>query len=231
MISVVIPVYNEEEQLEWSVKKVLETCKKNYKNFEIIIADNASTDKTLEIANNLSEKYKQVKFIHLKEKGRGRALKKAFIDNDSDVMCYMDVDLSTDLKYLKKLTDAIENGSDIAFGSRLKKGSEVERSLKRDIMSRGYNLLLKAFLDVNFKDAQCGFKAINRKIVRELIPQIKNNEWFFDTELLVKGERMGYKLVEIPIKWKEDKGSTVNIVNTVKSYIENIFRLRKELKV
>jgi len=185
----------------------------------------------LEIANNLSEKYKQVKFIHLKEKGRGRALKKAFIDNDSDVMCYMDVDLSTDLKYLKKLTDAIENGSDIAFGSRLKKGSEVERSLKRDIMSRGYNLLLKAFLDVNFKDAQCEFKAINRKIVRELIPQIKNNEWFFDTELLVKGERMGYKLVEIPIKWKEDKGSTVNIVNTVKSYIENIFRLRKELKV
>ena len=98
-------------------------------------------------------------------------------------------------------------------------------------MSRGYNLLLKAFLDVNFKDAQCEFKAINRKIVRELIPQIKNNEWFFDTELLVKGERMGYKLVEIPIKWKEDKGSTVNIVNTVKSYIENIFRLRKELKV
>jgi len=229
-VCVVIPVYNEEEQLASSVEKVLEVCKKNYKNFEIMIADNASTDRTLEIAKDLAKKHNQVKFVHLDQKGRGRALKKAWTTTDADIMCYMDVDLSTDLKHLKELTDAIQEGYDISFGSRHKKESELERSFKRDVLSRGYNFLLKLFLGVSFGDAQCGFKAINKKVAKELIPKIQDNEWFFDTELLVKGEKFGYKLKEIPVKWIEDKGSTVHIRKTVINYLKNIFRLRKELK-
>lgn len=229
-ICVVVPVYNEEKQVESSVEKILDVCRKNYQNFEILIADNASTDKTLEIAKVLSKKYAEVKFIHLDQKGRGRALKKAWTTTNADVMCYMDVDLSTDLAYIKPLTDAIENGYDISFGSRHKKGSILKRSLKRDILSRGYNFLLKIFLDVQFSDAQCGFKAINKRVAEKLIPMIKNNEWFFDTELLVKGEKLGYRLKEIPVKWDEDPESTVKIKRTVESYIRNIFRVRKELK-
>jgi glycosyltransferase involved in cell wall biosynthesis len=227
---VVIPVYNEERDLEWSVENVLKVCKKNYKNFEILIADNASTDQTPEIAKKLSKKYKPVKYIHLDKKGRGRALKKAWSTTDSEIMCYMDVDLSTNLKFLKPLTDAIEEGYDISFGSRHKKGSEVDRSVKREILSRGYNLILKLILKVQFNDAQCGFKAINRKVLKEIISTIDNNEWFLDTELLVKGERWGYKLKEIPVKWVEDKGSTVNVKRTVESYLRNIFRLKKRIK-
>lgn len=229
-ICVTLPVYNEEAQLADSVEKVLAVCKENYKNFEILIADNASTDKTLEITKILSKKHKKVKYIHLDQKGRGRALKKAWSTTDADIMCYMDIDLSTDLKHLKELTDAIESGYDIAFGSRLSKGSELKRGLKRDILSRGYNFLLKLFLNVGFNDAQCGFKAVNKRVVKELLPKVENNEWFFDTEMLVKGERYGYKLKEIPVKWIDDEGSTVNIKKTVESYMKNIFRVRKELK-
>ncbi|MEM5793453.1 MAG: glycosyltransferase family 2 protein [Candidatus Aenigmatarchaeota archaeon] len=229
-ICVTLPVYNEEEQLEGSVDKVLGVCRKNYKNFEILIADNASKDRTLEIAKKLSEKYPEVRYIHLPQKGRGRALKKAWMSTDADIMCYMDIDLSTDLKHLKELTDAIEEGYDISFGSRMKKESELKRSLKRDILSRGYVFLLKIFLNFQFTDAQCGFKAINSRVAAELIPKIKDNEWFFDTELLIKAQYFGYRLKEIPVKWIEDKGSTVNIPKTVKSYLKNIFRLRKELK-
>ncbi|MCX8178886.1 MAG: glycosyltransferase family 2 protein [Candidatus Aenigmarchaeota archaeon] len=229
-VCVTLPVYNEQEQLESSALKVLEICKKNYKDFEILIADNASTDATLDIAKKLSKEYKQIKYIHLPQKGRGRALKTAWQSTDADIMCYMDIDLSTDLKHLKELTDAIEKGYDISFGSRHLKESELERSFKRDVLSKGYNFLLKLFLNVDFKDAQCGFKAINKKVATELLPKISDNEWFFDTELLVKGQRFGYKLKEIPVKWTEDKGSTVKIWKTVSNYMKNIFRLRKELK-
>lgn len=229
-VCVTLPVYNEQEQLESSTLKVLDVCKRNYKDFEILIADNASTDATLDIAKKLAKRYKQVKYIHLPQKGRGRALKAAWQSTDADIMCYMDIDLSTDLKHLKQLTDAIEQGYDIAFGSRHMKESELERSFKRDVLSKGYNFLLKLFLSVDFKDAQCGFKAINKKVAVELLPKIADNEWFFDTELLVKGQRFGYKLKEIPVKWTEDKGSTVKIWKTVSNYMKNIFRLKKELK-
>ncbi len=228
-VCIVIPVYNEEKQLEWSIKSIIKVCKKNYSEFEIMIADNASIDKTLKIAKKLSEKYKQVNYIHMDQKGRGRALKNAWTRTDADIMCYMDVDLSTDLKYLKTLTNAIEDGYDISFGSRHQKQSKLNRSLKRDILSKGYNFLLKLFLNVQFNDAQCGFKAINIRVAKELISKIENNEWFFDTELLVKGEKFGYRLKEIPVKWTEDEESTVNLKKTIESYLKNIFRLRKEL--
>jgi glycosyltransferase involved in cell wall biosynthesis len=229
-ICVVIPVYNEEEQLEWSVEKVLKVCKSNYNNFQILIADNASTDKTLNIAKKLSKKHKEVTCIHLDQKGRGRALKRSWTTTDADIMCYMDVDLSTDLKYLKPLTDTIEEGYDISFGTRHQKDSKLERSVKRDILSKGYNYLLKVFLNFPYNDAQCGFKAINKQVAKELVPGIENNEWFFDTELLIKGLHFGYRLKPIPVEWIEDKGSTVKIKKTVENYLRNIFRVRKELR-
>jgi len=231
-LSIVIPVYNEEKILEDSITKIRNFSIKNMSNYKwgIIIANNASTDNTLKIAKKLSKKYNNVGFIHLNKKGRGRALRKAWTESNSDILCYMDVDLSTDLGALPNLIKAIDEGYDVVTGSRFLPDSKVERKLKREILSRGYNSLLKLILNVKFKDAQCGFKAVNKRIVKEIIPLIKNNEWFFDTELLVLSEKKGYKIKEIPVKWTEDKDSKVRTAQTSFNYIKSIFRLRKELK-
>lgn len=197
----------------------------NY-DFRIMIANNGSTDNTLEIAKGLSN----ITAIHLDEKGRGRALRKAWTESKADVMCYMDVDLSTDIGDLPRLIDAIAmENYDIAFGSRLIRGSKTRRSLKRELLSRGYNFLVKLLLGVKFSDAQCGFKAVNKKIVREIVPMVKDNGWFFDTELLVLAERKGYRIKEIPVGWEERKDSKVGIFETVFGYIGNLVRLRRRL--
>ncbi len=227
-VSIILPVYNEEECLEKNTETVLKYARKFYKNFEIVIADNASTDKTLEIAKKLSKKHEQIRYIHLDKKGRGRALKKAWTESKAEIMCYSDIDLSTDIKALKKLTDPIEQGYDISIATRHSKKSEVDRSFKREILSRGYNFLLKLFLNTKISDAQCGFKAVNRRVVKEIIPLVKDNEWFFDTEMLILAEKKGYRIKEIPVKWVEDRGTTVNIKKTVIDYLKSIFRLRRE---
>jgi len=208
----------------------MKVCRKNYgNNFEIVVANNASKDRTLEIAKKLSKKYKEVKYIHLNEKGRGRALRKAWSILDGDILCYMDVDLSTDLKHLKQLTDAIKNGADVAFGTRLVPDSETERCFTRTLYSRTYNLLLKLFFNAKFTDAQCGFKAINSKVAKNIVPYVEGNKWFFDSELLIKAGRNGYKLAEIPVLWVEDLGTTVNIRKIIIEYLTCILKLRYDL--
>ncbi len=228
-ISIILPVYNEEECLEKNTETVLKYAKKFYENFEIVITDNASIDKTLDIAKKLSKKYKEIRYIHLDQKGRGRVLKKAWNESKADILAYSDIDLSTDIKAIKKLTDAIDQGYDIATASRHSKQSQLDRTFKREILSKGYNFLLKLFLNTKISDAQCGFKAVNRRVVKEIIPLVKDNEWFFDTEMLILAERKGFRIKEIPVKWVEHAGSTVHIKKTVTDYLKSVFRLRKEL--
>jgi len=229
-VNVTLPVYNEEKALEGSVEELINFIQglSEY-DFMIVIADNASTDGTLAIAKELAEKHPNVKPLHLDEKGRGRALKASWTKHPADVMCYMDIDLSTDLKHLKPLIDSVLGDADTATGSRLMPKSEVGRSIKREILSRGYNILLKLFLGVGFSDAQCGFKAINKAAAENILPHVKDNEWFFDTELLVRSERAGLKVAEIPVKWVEDRDSKVAVARTSSDYIKSIFRLRSEL--
>ncbi|MBD3203421.1 glycosyltransferase [Candidatus Woesearchaeota archaeon] len=226
---IIFPVYNEEHNLEKGVIKLLNFLKKQNVNFDyrIIIADNASTDKTLKKAKKLAKKYKEVKFIHLDKKGRGRALRKSWMESSADIVCYMDIDLSTELGAFPKCINALEKGYDIAIGNRLNRKSKViDRTLKREILSRGYNLLLKIIFNTRIDDAQCGFKSLKTNVSKKLVPKIKNNEWFFDTELLLLAERQGYKIKQIPIKWKDDPDTRVNIIETVWSYIKNIYRMK-----
>ncbi|MGH9935138.1 MAG: glycosyltransferase, partial [Blastocatellia bacterium] len=165
--------------------------------------------------------------IHLTQKGRGRALRHAWMQSKADVVCYMDVDLSTDLSFLPKLIGAIAHeGYDVATGSRLMRGSRIKRSLNREIISRIYNLFLKAVLFTRFSDAQCGFKAVSRKVVDRIVPQIVDQSWFFDTELLALAERQGYRIKDIPIVWIEDDDSRVKIVRTAWDDIKGVLRLR-----
>ncbi len=228
-IDIVLPVYNEESMLSKSLETLRAFLVANtISDYEIVIADNASTDNTLAVAKQLALKSHHVTWIHLDQKGRGRALRKAWLESTADVMCYMDIDLSTELTALSKMLEAFKNGCDVVYGSRLSKNSTVQRTFEREILSRGYNLLVKLFLRTTFSDAQCGFKGITRKAAHELIPLIEDNNWFFDTELLVLAERKGYMLCEIPVLWRDDgtRQSKVKIAGTCWDYIKNIKRLR-----
>lgn len=229
-VLVVVPVYNEEGVLEASVEKVLGfTAGITDYGWRVLIADNASSDSTLGVAESLARKHPNVGVIHLDEKGRGRALKKAWSEGDADVSCYMDVDLSTGLNALPHLVRAVLEGSDAAIGNRYMKGSQTKRSLKRLVLSRGYNILLKVFLGVSFSDAQCGFKAVNRRVVSDILPDIKDNGWFFDTELLILSERAGLRITDVPVAWSENPDSKVKTVETIADYVGSILRLRRTL--
>jgi glycosyltransferase involved in cell wall biosynthesis len=228
-VDVVIPVYNEEAQLADSVDTLrgfLQThCPYRW---QIIVADNASIDHTPQICQKLQTCHPgKVTFIRLEQKGRGRALRMAWSKSTADVVCYMDVDLSTNLRALPPMLAAlIHSDYDLATGSRLMHGAIVTRQWRREIISRTYNLLIRLMFWHRFRDAQCGFKGATRRAVDELVPQVKDQAWFFDTELLLKGERQGYRIFELPVEWIEDLDSRVKIVKTAWEDIKGLVRVR-----
>jgi glycosyltransferase involved in cell wall biosynthesis len=226
-IKVVLPVYNEEKELKPHALKVKKFLEENLGNYlwKIIIVDNASTDKTPKIGQELGRR-PTISYLRLEEKGRGRAVKRAWGAAGADIFVYMDIDLSTDLGCLPLLIKAIEDGFDIAIGSRLLPSSKVtDRTLKRELLSRGYNFLIKILFGVHFSDAQCGFKAVNKRVVDELLPRVLDNEWFFDSELLIMGENLGFKIYEEPVIWRDNPGSTVRLLPTISGDLKGIVRL------
>ena len=227
-IDVVIPVYNEEKILAGSVARLRGHLRQNCPyRWRIVIADNASVDRTEKVARRLVSKYPEVAYLRLPLKGRGRALREAWLRSNADVVSYMDVDLSTDLSGFMPMIEPLVRGeADVALGSRFSKGAKVERGLKREILSRGYIALIKLFFRCGFSDSQCGFKAATREAVQALVPLIENQGWFFDAELLLLAEHYGYRLHEVPVVWIDDPDSRVNIVQTVAEHFINLLRLR-----
>jgi glycosyltransferase involved in cell wall biosynthesis len=227
-VDVIIPVYNEERDLPRCVERLSAFLKDNLPNpWRIVVADNGSTDGTLRVCEELSDEYPRVTYIHLDQKGRGRALKRAWTESEADVVSYMDVDLSTGLEHFPSLVNTIEEGADVAIGSRLMRGSKVQRKMKREITSRGYNMLIKLlFWNTRFHDAQCGFKAVNRRTVRAIVPLVKNNNWFFDTEMLLIAQRHGFKIREVPVRWADDPDTRVKVLKTAWEDVRGLLRLR-----
>jgi len=228
-VDVVIPVYNEEAQLAKSIGTLRDFCSKNLTTvkFRVVVADNGSTDSTLAVAQSLAKQYPDVGDIHIEQKGRGRALRRAWLESPADIMCYMDVDLSTDLEMIKPLlAGVLEEGCDVAYGSRLSRASDIERSLKREINSRGYITLIKLLFWTKFADAQCGFKAITREAAQRLLPHVEDGEWFFDTELLILAEKSGCRLKEVPVRWVEDPDSRVKFPRDIIKMASQLLRLR-----
>ncbi|MGB2695341.1 MAG: dolichyl-phosphate beta-glucosyltransferase [Dehalococcoidia bacterium] len=228
-LDIVLPVYNEAHVLAGSVEKLRAYLTETSFPYQwrIVIADNASTDATLAVAQELAAQYDDVTPLHLPQKGRGRALRKAWLESDADAMCYMDIDLSTDLGALLSLARAVlEEGYDVSTGSRMTRGSNITRSLKRETTSRGFIFLIKLLFLSKLSDTQCGFKAISRRAAHELIPRIENEEWFFDTELLLLAEKGGYRVKDIPIKWIEDPDTRVNVLKTVLEDLRGLARMR-----
>jgi glycosyltransferase involved in cell wall biosynthesis len=229
-VDLVIPCYNEERVLATSVEKLRDWCAEHLSQYRsrIVIANNASTDGTLAVADRLAAQDPDgVKVMHLDQKGRGRALTKAWLESDADAMCYMDVDLSTDLAMVTPLLAAVlEEGYDVAYGSRVAKGANIKRSLKREVNSRGYILLFKLLFQARFSDAQCGFKAMSRQAAQELLPHVRDVEWFWDTELLVIAEKGGWKLKEIPVRWVEDPDTRTRFPQDVIKMSTQALKLR-----
>lgn len=223
-VDVVLPVYNEEAILAASVAELHEFLSVHCQDLQwcILIADNASSDGTREVAGEVCRRYSNVAYLYCPTRGRGWALRTAWSSSSADIVGYMDVDLSTNLNSLPVSIMGLCYGFDIAIGNRLMQGARITRRWKREVISRGYNTLAKALHWNHFSDAQCGFKFLKRSVALDLLPSVKNNNWFFDTELLLKGEWRKYRILEVPVEWVEDLDSKVRIIPTA---IEDVFGL------
>ncbi|MFJ6778392.1 glycosyltransferase [Streptomyces yangpuensis] len=233
VLDVVIPVFNEEKDLGPCVRRLHDHLTRTFPYpFRITVADNASTDRTPQVAAGLAAALDCVHSTRLEEKGRGRALRTVWSGSDAPVLAYMDVDLSTDLNALLPLVAPLISGhSDLAIGTRLARSSRVVRGAKREFVSRAYNLLLRSSLAARFSDAQCGFKAIRREVAERLLPLVEDTGWFFDTELLVLAERAGLRIHEVPVDWVDDPDSTVHIVKTATEDLKGVWRVGRALAV
>jgi putative flippase GtrA len=231
VLDVTVPVYNEAHVLERSIAALHAYLSEHFPfTWRITIADNASTDGTLDVARECAERFTGVGVLHLDRKGRGLALREAWSRSDARVCAYMDVDLSTGLDALLPLVAPLITGhSDVAIGSRLAPGASVARGPRREIISRSYNVILKTVFAVRFRDAQCGFKAIRTDVARVLLPAVEDDGWFFDTELLLLAEHNGLRVHEVPVDWVDDPDSRVNVRRTAADDLKGVWRVARTL--
>jgi putative flippase GtrA len=227
LVEITVPVYNEEHVLTASIEKLhAYLCDGFPFAWRILIVDNASTDRTHQVAQELAERFTEVEVLHLDAKGRGRALRAAWTRSTADVVAYLDVDLSTGLTGLLPLVAPLISGhSDVAVGSRLSSGSAVARGPKREMISRIYNLILRLVFAVRFRDAQCGFKALRSGVAHSLLPAVVDEEWFFDTELLLLAEHNGLRIHEVPVDWVDDPDSRVDVTATALGDLRGVRRM------
>jgi glycosyltransferase involved in cell wall biosynthesis len=228
-VDVVLPVYNEAHVLERSVRSLHAFLQDNLAHeWRILIADNGSKDGTFEVAKRLELELGQVFALHVPEPGRGRALTQAWMQSEADVLTYMDIDLSSGLEAFPRLvSDVAEHGYDVAAGSRLSKDSDVTRSLKREVLSRGFVALIYLLSGARLADTQCGFKAISRRCARKLLPYTQDTGWFWDTELLLMAAKGGWRVSFVPVRWVEDTDSRVKIGSTVWRDLKGLLRMRR----
>lgn len=236
-ILMVIPAHNEEEVLQKNISQLYKFLKLSMvrHTWRIVISDNNSTDRTRDIAQDLSKQLAGVLYHFVSRKGKGAAIRSAWMQYEADIYCFMDADLSTDLSALPSLIRALaDEGFDMACGSRFLRESRVYRSITRKIASFAYHFVLRLLLGLQTKDAPCGFKAVKKTIRDAIVPKIQSNEWFFDSELVILSEKFGYTIKEIPIIWhdtpQEGRMSQVKIASLGLEYIRNVLRVRKALK-
>jgi len=237
-VDIVVPVLNEQDALEKNITRILNYANHNLNDqyhCQIIIADNGSTDNTPQIAKKLEAlNSSEIFYRRVDKRGVGLALKSTWSKSKSDIVGYMDLDLATDLRYLPHALDAlVKRGHDIAYGTRLHKDSIVNgRSLKRAVISRIFNTIVKRYLGVTFSDGMCGFKFLKTDILNQLIKNGANSDgWFFCTEILVVAEWAGLKLFELPVEWTDSPDSKVKLGRLSFEYLKAMrsLKIKKEL--
>ncbi len=209
-LSVILPVYNEEKVLRSSVRRIRQTLKKTGRVFEIIISEDGSTDRTREIAKSLESD--DITVLHNSVRmGKGAAIQTAISHTRSNIVIFMDADLASNPGHVKELVGLLESGTAIVIGSRYLDGSKTKRTMVRHVASRGFNFLVRLLLGSKLTDHQCGFKAFRKDLILPLLDEVEDGKWFWDTELLVRAQRKGLKIAEIPIEWTEDNDSRFRI--------------------
>lgn len=234
---IVIPAYNEEMIISQNIMTLLDFCERNLQNYDwrIIVADNNSTDGTAEIAKKLeSESAGKIIYKFITQKGKGLAIRESWKSFDADIYIFMDADLATDLSALPSLIKSIESGNDLVIGSRFAKGSYAKRPLFRKITSKVFSLLTRLMFGLKIKDYPCGFKGANKNVIKNVLPEVKNDQFFFDTELVIRSAKKGLKIKEIPVSWQDrDRSkskSRVSILKVTKEYLRELLKLKKELQ-
>ena len=227
-LELVVPVLNEAHVLPSTVPRVWAFARQHLPDWDVLItiADNGSTDGTAQQAERLAAELDGVRWWSTPIRGRGAALKRAWLESEHDVVAYIDVDLSSDLEALPALVERVHEGYDVAIGSRLLEASQVTRRLHREVLSRGYSMLIRALFQTGFRDAQCGLKALSLDAARALLPVVRDGGWFFDTELLVLAHAAGMRVAELPVRWVEDTDSRVRIMPTVVADLGGLARMK-----
>ncbi|MDO9326457.1 MAG: glycosyltransferase family 2 protein [Methanoregula sp.] len=211
-VTAIIPVYNDRDSLEIAIPRSIEMLEKVTCNFEIIVAEDGSKDGSADFVQTYATRDKRVRLLHSDERlGRGKALNRAIRESRGTIVCYYDVDLATDMRHLPELIAAIRDGAAISTGSRLMPASDIIRTSGREIASRTYNFLVRVFLGSRVFDHQCGFKGFNKERILPLISTIQSDHWFWDTEILVRAQRKGFRVAEFPVRWRAGKGTTVKV--------------------
>jgi len=209
-VTAIIPVFNDRKSLEIAIPTSIKTLSEITPAFEILIAEDGSSDGSAELVTGYKKQDPRINLLHSDERqGRGRALNRAIREARGNIVCYYDVDLATDMRHLQELIAAIRQGYDISTGSRLLPDSNIVRTGGREIASRFYNLLVRTILGSSVIDHQCGFKAFNRERILTILPAIRDNHWFWDTEILVRAQKRGCRVREFPVQWRAGKGTTV----------------------
>jgi glycosyltransferase involved in cell wall biosynthesis len=226
LVDIVIPVYNEERVLASTVDRLTAFLDRDLPyRWRIVIANNQSTDRTREVGESLSSADARVTVLTLPRKGRGLAVREAWLSSDADIVSYMDADLSTDLRYLPLLVENVRQTYDMAVASRLLPASRVVRSAKREQLSRAFNRLIRTLFRTRFTDTQCGFKAMRRDVAGVLLPHVHGEGWFFDVELLVLAERNGFRVLELPVEWTDDPDSRVRLGPAAREIARELLRM------
>ncbi|MFD1152114.1 glycosyltransferase [Saccharothrix hoggarensis] len=228
-VELVVPIYNEQQVLATSIRRLHAYLSANFPySFQITIADNGSTDGSWALATALTSELPNVEAVHLDQKGRGRALRHVWSRSRAHVVAYTDVDLSIDLDALLPLTAPLLSGhSALAIGTRHVNGSRVDRTVKRAVLSRVYNFLLRTTMGARFSDAQCGFKAGRRDVVQALLTAVEDDKWFFDTELLLVAQRNGVRIHEVAVDCLDDPNTSVDLWRTVRDDLLGMVRVAR----
>lgn len=230
---IVIPAHNEENIIKNTVNKVINFMKKQKDySWHLLIAENGSNDRTVDILKYLSKRYpkKLFSFKSIPVRSKSDAIKIAWLSRDADIYMHMDADLSTDISHIPELIKGIKEGYDLVIGSRALRNSQVEKSLRRKIISGSYNIIARSLFSLNIKDPQCGFKAINKKTIDKIVKQTRYvNEGFMDTEMLIVAARKGFKIKEIPVRWKDDRKSKFNLFLVSFRFLKSMFNVKRDL--
>jgi dolichyl-phosphate beta-glucosyltransferase len=227
--TIVIPAYNESVRLAASLEKVLAYVHAQNWNAEVIVVNDGSRDNTAEIVRTCAAKDPTLRLIENPgNRGKGYSVRNGMLHAKGEIVIFSDADLSSPIEEAVKLLQALDDGADVAIGSRwLRTETQTQRQpLYRQLFGRIFNVLLRLTLGLNFKDTQCGFKAFKQPAVHAIFPLQKIERWGFDPEILFLARKLGFKVKEVPVVWGHSGGTRINpLVDGSRMFLE-MLRIR-----